>query len=108
MSIPWLITRLGVVEYMLDGDSCRLAAETSNGQALVFWGSAGQSINLVTLAAQRLPIAVLCDNCRYDSQGVAQIEKESMVAVVPIAARALQQLLDEGRAGEFLAQVSGR
>ncbi|MEH6577453.1 MAG: hypothetical protein V7731_10310 [Amphritea sp.] len=105
MSIPWLITSLGDIEYSADHTTCWLYAETHNGNRLVFWGAIDQRINIVNLMAQQLPMAVMSDAHAGNEKGTIQVLKEAMLAVVPVPAQGLQQLLDEGLGDQFLAQL---
>ena len=98
-----IITRL-VPEYDRNSLLVGLDAITHQGKSLKFEVGEGQRVNLISLSFHEAPIAILCDQVYYEGN-MLRVPATALVAVAPIAAADITELLRSGNADKLQAAL---
>jgi len=69
-------------------------------------GTAEQQINIMAIQNQVFPIVVLSDQIDISGDERIDIPATALVSIVPIAATAMQGVIDAGKAEEILQSLS--
>jgi len=82
----------------------RLQATDHLQREVVLLGSQGQQINIQSVRNQAMPLLLLTDQAEVSGQRVL-IPETALIGIMPLAADALQGVLQAGQAEQLLARV---
>lgn len=106
MQYAFIITQIDSYVSEGGGEVFCLRVIDHRSRCISLYGVAAQQINIQTLKDQVLPVVVLSDHVNATAVDQIHIPATALVSIVPIAAKAIEGVLEAGRAEDILQSLS--